>query len=157
MPIISGEVRARMDAAARQLGVVGASSRSILGDLADGLLERFPELRTARAKSLGEAIDWLIPWVKTATIAAITAVAVVVIGGSAAALGVKLLLCLCVLALALYLISRFGAPAAVQRWMDEIRDRINRAFPSGQIVGQLDMQRGLSLVAARTTPRRYTA
>jgi hypothetical protein len=142
-----------MTLAARSLGLTPRIASS-LGDLANALLERFPQLRTAQARSLGEAIDIVLPWIKSAAIAGVTAAAVTAIGTAAFALTTKVLLCLCVLALALYVFSRVGPPGVRER-LDELFQRINREFTFAQNVGPVDLQRALAIASQRavTTSR----
>ncbi len=115
MPAIREDVRARMARTAQNLGLASLGASFLVGDLAEALLERFPSLQTAQARSLGEAVDVVLPWIKSAAIAGVTAAAVHVIGGAALALGTKVLLCLCVLALALYVFSRVGPPGVQEQ------------------------------------------
>lgn len=125
MGSISAEVKARMEQVASQ--VIPSMSSTWVSDLADRLLDRFPQLKTAQAASLGEVVTIVAPWFKAVGIATVTALVILQIGAAGLALSSTVLLNLAVFAIGLYLIYKVG-PGGVSKKLEELFESIKLQF-----------------------------
>lgn len=133
MDSIPAKVRERMEQAASQI-IPSVSSRWV-SDLADRLLDGFPELKSANATSLKEVAATVAPWFKAAGIATVTALVIAQIGTAGLALSSAVLLSLAVFAIGLYLIYKAG-PCAIRERLDDMLAPIHDAF-GGVIMGSI--------------------
>ena len=125
MGLISPDVKSRIEFVATQ--VIPSVSSQWVSDLAERLLEKFPQLQTAKATSLKEAVAIAAPWIKAAGIAAVTSIVTKVIGASGLALSTTVLLSLAVFAVGLYLIYKVG-PSGVSEKLEELFDSMKVQF-----------------------------